>query len=243
MESVLQTFLRAVPQATAVWLVILLALGLAVAVAVTTLPRGVGAPEPAGEENRLADRLEAAAVEAVEVADRRRSEWLAAQQAVDETWAAYEQASDDARRLAATTAFPLMSRRRKPGENVDRQRYLHRAATELCRSHDLSIAQLNDVYAHRGWNPRLHPVQQEPVLVNAVRAHRFDAYQRAVEKERATWRSAEAAAETLRGLRAEAAAARLNGPVTEAGEQQVYAEHWTSADTERRTAVELPAAA
>ncbi|MFC4064723.1 hypothetical protein [Actinoplanes subglobosus] len=128
-----------------------------------------------------------------------------------------------------------MSRRRKPGENVDRQRYLHRAATELCRTQDLSIAQLNDVYAHRGWNPRLHPVQQEPVLLNAVRAHRFEAYQRAVERERAAWRGAEAAAETLRGLRAEAAAARLRGPVTEAGEQQIFAEHWTPA--------ELPAAA
>ncbi|BEL12370.1 hypothetical protein Q0Z83_105610 [Actinoplanes sichuanensis] len=233
MESVLQTFLSAVPQATVIWLAILLVL--AVAVAVAALPRGVTAPAPPSEENRLADRLEAAAAEAAGVAERRRTEWLAAQQTVDETWAAYEQASDDARRIGATTAFPLMSRRRKPGENVDRQRYLHRAATELCRSQSLSIAQLNDVYAHRGWNPRLHPVQQEPVLFNAVRAHRFDAYQRAVEKERATWRSAEAAAETLRGLRAEAAAARLHGPVTEAGEQQVFAEHWTPA--------ELPAAA
>jgi hypothetical protein len=233
MESVLQTFLSAVPQATAIWLAILLAL--AVAVAVAALPRGVTTPEPPAEENRLADRLEAAAGEASGVAGRRRGEWLTAQQAVDETWAAYEQASDDARRAGAATAFPLMSRRRKPGDNIDRQRYLHRAATELCRSQDLSIAQLNDVYAHRGWNPRLHPVQQEPVLMNAVRAHRFDAYQRAVEKERSAWRSAEAAAETLRGLRAEAAAARLRGPATEAGEQQVFAEHWTPA--------ELPAAA
>ncbi|GIE77612.1 hypothetical protein Aph02nite_35620 [Actinoplanes philippinensis] len=241
MESVLQTFLRAVPQATAVWIAVLLVL--AVAVAVAALPRGVTTPPAPGAGNRLADRLESAATEAAEVAERRRAEWLAAQQAVDETWAAYEQASDDARRIGATTAYPLMSRRRKLGENVDRQRYLHRAATELCRTQDLSIAQLNDVYAHRGWNPRLHPVQQEPVLRNAVRAHRFDAYQRAVERERAAWRSAEAAAETLRGLRAEASAARLRGPVTEAGEQQVYAEHWTSAESERRTPVELPAAA
>jgi hypothetical protein len=233
MESVLQTFITAVPQATAVWLAILLAL--AVAVAAASLPRGVTLPEPVAEENRFADRLEAAATEAAAAAGRRRAEWLAAQQAVDESWAAYEQASDDARRIAATTAFPLMSRRRKPGDNIDRQRYLHRAATELCRKQDLSIAQLNDVFAHRGWNPRLHPVQQEAELHNAVRAHRFEAYQRAVEIERAAWRGAEAAAETLRGLRAEAAAARLHGPAEESTEQQVFAEHWTPA--------ELPAAA
>lgn len=233
MESVLQTFLSAVPPTTVIWLAALLVL--AIAVAVAALPRVVTTPAPGAAENRLADRLEAAAGEAAAVADRRRTEWLAAQQTVDETWAAYEQAAEEARRIAATTAFPLMSRRRKPGDNVDRQRYLHRAATELCRSQSLSIAQLNDVFAHRGWNPRLHPVQQEPVLFNAVRAPRFDSYQRAVEKERAAWRSAEAAAETLRGLRAEAAAARLRGPVSEVSDQQVFAEHWTPA--------ELPAAA
>jgi hypothetical protein len=233
MESVLQTFISAMPQATALWLAVLLAL--AVAIAAASLPRSVTLPEPVAEQNPFADRLEAAALEAAEAAARRRAEWLAAQQAVDESWAAYEQASDDARRIAAATAFPLMSRRRKLGDNLDRQRFLHRAATELCRTQDLSIAQLNDVFAHRGWNPRLHPVQQEAELLNAVRAHRFEAYQRTVETERAAWRGAEAAAETVRGLRAEAAAARLHGPAGESTEQQVFAEHWTPA--------ELPAAA
>ncbi|MDI6101575.1 hypothetical protein QLQ12_23425 [Actinoplanes sp. NEAU-A12] len=232
MESVLQAFLSAVPQATAIWLTILLAL--AVAVAAAAVPRGVHAPEPATEENRFAALLEAEAAEAAEAAARRRAEWLAAQQAVDETWAAYEQASETTRRMAATTAFPLMSRRRKPGDNIDRQRYLHRAATELCRTQDLSIAQLNDVFAHRGWNPRLHPVQQEAALYNAVREHRFEAYRQAVETERAAWRGAEAAAETLRGLRADAAAARLRGPEAEQADQR---------RTEQWTPTELPAAA
>ncbi|MEV0900352.1 hypothetical protein [Actinoplanes sp. NPDC049802] len=234
METVLQAFLGAVPQATAVWLMILLAL--AIAVAVAALPRGVTAPvAPAADDNRFADELEAAAVEAARTADRRRTEWLGAQTAVDEAWQAYEEAAEAARRVAAATAFPLMSRRRKPGENVDRQRYLHRAATELCRTQDLSIAQLNDVFAHRGWNPRLHPVQQEPELRNAVRAHRFEAYRKAVERERAAWRGAEAAAETLRSLRADAAAARLSGPEAETAGRHWWAEQWTPA--------ELPAAA
>ena len=60
-----------------------------------------------------------------------------------------------------------MSRRRKPGENADRQRYLHHAAIAACRNREISIAQLNDVLAHRGWNPRLHPVVQEVALGNA----------------------------------------------------------------------------
>lgn len=229
----MQAFLNAVPQATAVWLTILLAL--AVVVAAAAVPRGIRAPEPPADDNLFAAQLEAAAVEAAEAATRRRAEWLAAQEAVDQTWAAFEQAAEATRRMAATTAFPLMSRRRKPGDNIDRQRYLHRAATELCRTHDLSIAQLNDVFAHRGWNPRLHPVQQEAALHNAVREHRFAAYRRAVETERAAWRGAEAAAETLRGLRADAAAARLRGPEAEPADQQWWAEQWTP--------VELPAAA
>ncbi|MBO3744316.1 hypothetical protein [Actinoplanes flavus] len=229
MEPVLRTILGAVPQATAFWLMIPLAL--AVAVAVAALPRGVRSPAvPVPDDNRFAAVLEAAAAEAAETAQRRRTEWLAAQTAVDDAWQAYEEASDAARRIAAATAFPLMSRRRKPGENVHRQRYLHRVATELCRSRQLSIAQLNDVFAHRGWNPRLHPVQQEPILRNAVRAHRLEAYRKAVERERAAWRGAEAAAETLRALRADAAAARLAGPAAETAERHWWTEQWTPAE-------------
>ncbi|WP_430780030.1 hypothetical protein [Actinoplanes sp. G11-F43] len=233
MESVLQTVFGAMPQATAIWLIILLAL--AVAVAAAALPQGIRAPGAPDEENHFAATLEAAATEAAEAAGRRRAEWAAAQEAVDQAWAAYEEAAELARRISAATAYPLMSRRRKPGENVDRQRYLHRSATALCRSQDLSIAQLNDVFAHRGWNPRLHPVQQEAELRNAVREHRFAAYRKMVEKERSAWRGAEAAAETLRGLRAEAASARLRGPEAETTDQQWWAEQWAP--------TELPAAA
>ncbi|MEV6301523.1 hypothetical protein AB0M02_19085 [Actinoplanes sp. NPDC051861] len=230
----MQSFLSAVPQAAAIWLIILLVL--AVAVATARVPRAfTPAAEAEEKENRLATELEAAAREASVTAGRRRAEWLAAQEAVESAWTAYEEADRTARRVSAATAYPLMSRRRKPGENVDRQRYLHRAATELCRTQDLSIGQLNDVYAHRGWNPRLHPVQQEPVLRNAARTYRLDAYRRAVAKEQAAWRGAEAAAETLRNLRAEAAAARLRDPAAEPADQHWWTEQWTPA--------ELPAAA
>ncbi|MEU4558012.1 hypothetical protein AB0F72_06465 [Actinoplanes sp. NPDC023936] len=233
MDSALQSFLSAVPQAAAIWLTILLLL--AVAVVSARLPRATTPPAPEPDENPYAAEVESAVAEASVAAERRRAEWLEAQQAVDAAWTAYEQAEEDARRIGAATAFPLMSRRRKPGENVDRQRYLHRAATELCRTQDLSIGQLNDVYAHRGWNPRLHPVQQEAALHAAVREHRLEAYRKVVAAEQAAWRGAEAAAETLRDLRAEAAAARLRGPASQAADQQWWSEQWTGA--------ELPAAA
>ncbi|MFC7534686.1 hypothetical protein [Actinoplanes sp. GCM10030250] len=224
----MQSFVSAVPQAAAIWLIILLVL--AVAVATAKVPRALTPPEPDDGENRYATELETAARAAAATAGRRRAEWMAAQEDVEAAWTAYEEADELARRISAATAFPLMSRRRKPGDNVDRQRYLHRAASELCRTHDLSIAQLNDVFAHRGWNPRLHPVQQEPVLRNAVREFRLEAYRKAVEREQAAWRGAEAAAETVRDLRAEAAAARLRDPATEPVDQHWWAEQWTPAE-------------
>jgi hypothetical protein len=232
MDSALQGLLKAVPQAAAIWLTILLLL--AVAIVSSRLPRLRKPAEPAPEENPYAAEIEGAVTEASAAAERRRAEWAVAQDAVDAAWTAYEQAEAGARRIGSATAFPLMSRRRKPGENADRQRYLHRAATELCRTQDLSIAQLNDVFAHRGWNPRLHPVQQEAALHAAVRAHRLEAYRRAVAEEQSAWRGAEAAAETLRDLRAEAATARLRGPASESADQQWWSEQWTRA--------ELPAA-
>lgn len=228
MTSALQTFLSAVPQAAAIWLTLLLLF--AVAVAGSRLPRIRAAVTPPPPPDPAAAELDSAVAEAAEAARRRRAEWLAAQEAVEAAWTAYEQAEQLARRIGAATAFPLMSRRRKPGENVDRQRYLHRAATELCRTHDLSIAQLNDVFAHRGWNPRLHPVQQEAVLHAAVRAHRLEVYRRAAAAEQAAWRGAEAAAETLRALRAEAATARLRGSAARSADQQWWPGQWSPAE-------------
>ncbi|GAA2716061.1 hypothetical protein [Actinoplanes palleronii] len=227
-------FLNSVPQAVGIWLIIVLLL--AVAAATVSVPRLLTEPTPAvTDREKYATEVALAAGRAAGTAARRRAEWEAAQVAVDEAWSAYEKADQIARRIAAAGAYPVMSRRRKPGENVDRQRYLHRAASALCRSHDLSIDQLNDVFAHRGWNPRLHPIQQEAVLTQAVRAHRLEDYLAAVEEERSAWRGAEAAADALSSLRADAMAAPLLVDVPEPVDQQWWAEQWTT--------TELPAAA
>ena len=70
------------------------------------------------------------------------------------------------------------------------------------------MEQLSDVFAHRdGWDPRLHPVEQELVLRRAVRDHLLARQRAAREREQAAWRAAENAAEAARSLRDEAFAA------------------------------------
>jgi hypothetical protein len=166
-----------------------------------------------------------AAQRAAATAARRRGEWEIASDAVDDTWAAYEEADRAARRLDAAAAYPMVTKSRPRTENADRERYLHHAATVACRQRELSIAQLNDVYAHRGWNPRLHPVAQEAALGRAIRTYRFEAWQRACARERAAWRTADTAADALRCLRAEARAAQVAKPVP-TSEETWWTEQW-----------------
>jgi hypothetical protein len=236
-EIALHSFLVSVPQAAALWALMLLSvLGLAFLLARGGRPAKPRLSEAEADDLRFASEVAVAAGRAAVTAARRRADWIEAQQELDAAWLAFDEADRSARLGAQACAYPLMSRRRKPGENVERQRFLHHAASEACRNRQISIAQLNDVYAHRGWNPRLHPVVQESALRLAIREHKAGDYRKAVERERATWREAEAAAEALRSLRLEAAAA-----VTRAGAgQPVSDEHWWA---EQWTTAELPAAA
>jgi hypothetical protein len=181
------------------------------------------------DDARFATEVAVAADRAAVTASRRRAEWREAQEAVDASWAAYEAADRAARRTAAACVFPTPSRRRRPGENADRERYLHRAATAACRRHEISIKQLNEALAHRGWNPRLHPVVQEAALRNAMREHRFAAWRAATAAEQRAWATAEAAAEALRSLRDEAmdAAVRVGADLRADGEQWWTEQWWT----------------
>jgi hypothetical protein len=250
-ENSLHSFLVSIPVAIAVWALLLLA----VAVAVARLARpgrarpgllGVPADEPAADpvtdglrfddDVRFAGEVSVAAERAAATAARTRARWETAQQELDAAWAVFEAADAAAGRAHAATAYPLLSRRRRLGENTDRERYLHRAATVACRQREISIGQLNDIYAHRGWNPRLHPVVQEAALRNAIRDHRFAGYQQAQRRERVAWQNAQIAAEALRTLRAEAAAALTRTTV----EQPAASEFWWA---EQWTTSELPAAA
>ncbi|MEV4351392.1 hypothetical protein AB0J83_43605 [Actinoplanes sp. NPDC049596] len=230
METALESFFVSLPLAVALWLFLLL--GIAIAVATMAVPRRAPEPTPAETEAvRYAGEAATAAARAAETAARSRADWEAAQQAVDEAWLAFDAADEAARRTAKAGAYPLMSRRRKPGENAVRERYLHHAATAACRNRELSIAQLSDVLAHRGWNPRLHPVVQEAALRNAIRAHRRAEYTAAQEHERALWETAEKDADTLRTLRAEATAAIARAAKRPApADEQWFADQWSTGE-------------
>jgi hypothetical protein len=209
-ESALHSFLVSVPQAAAIWITMLLAV--AVAAALLAQP-GRSAASPADtvahDAARYADELAVAADRAASTAIRRRAAWETARAELDAAWAAYEDADRAARRTAAAAAFPAPRRRYRPGENAERERYLHRAAIAACRRREISIKQLNEVLAHRGWNPRLHPVAQEAALRDAAREHRLAAYRTATAREQEAWNAKEAADAALSSLRDEALAARL----------------------------------
>ena len=247
----METFLLSVPQAAAIWMILLLVA--TVTAAALTLPRLAlarpalalrPAPEqpapddPAPDDDlRYAAEVAVAADRAAATAQRRRDEWAAAQIEVDAAWAAYDEADRAARRAASATAYPVMRRRRAPGENADRERYLHHTAIGLCRGREISIAQLNDILAHRGWNPRLHPAAQESALRAAVRDHRYATYLAAAERERQAWAASERAAVALSSLRAEACAAPVRSDAdTIAADASWWAEQWSTAEPARAAA-------
>jgi hypothetical protein len=232
-----ENFLVSVPQAAALWVLMLVGIVLlGRALARRTRPAEAPLSEAETDARRYAGEVTVAAGRAAATAERRRAGWVSAQQELDAAWLAFDTADRAARQAAKALAYPLMSRRRKPGENAERQRYLHHAASAACRNREISIAQLNDVYAHRGWNPRLHPVVQESALKQAIREHRWAEYQKALAAERNSWQEVEFAAGALRSLRLEAAAAVTRaGAGQPAGDEQWWADTWTTA--------ELPAAA
>jgi hypothetical protein len=228
--------------AAVIWMILLLAV--ATATAAFALPRRSGWTALTAERETVQreaahreverDAAHAVAVErAAEVARLRRADWLRAQDDVDAAWAAFDVADRDARRVAAAAAFPVFKQRRTRAEIADRERQLHRSALAACRRRELSIAQLNEVLAHRGgWNPRRHPVAQDAALRAAVREHRFAGYQAATGRERQAWQESERAAAVLRALRAEVLAAPAP-----AGSDVRYEQWATVRPTEARLAV------
>ncbi|WP_320068123.1 hypothetical protein [Micromonospora sp. RTGN7] len=224
MQTALSSVLIDVPLAAAIWLALL---GV-VAVAVTCLVvrpnllrsviggrfREAAMPSPLEqaaadrERRRYAEEVATAAQRAAATAQRLRAEWLSTQDEVEAVWQASEAAEADVRRLATAAAHRCPHTERTPAEYADRERYLHRAALNAYWRRELSEEQLSDVFAHRnGWNPRLHPVDQELMLRRAVRDHLRARQQVARDREQAAWRAAEQATVASRSLREEAYAA------------------------------------
>ncbi|MFI5486785.1 hypothetical protein ACIBXA_15250 [Micromonospora echinaurantiaca] len=224
MRTVLSAVLPDVPRAAAIWLSLLGVVAVIVAglllrpgrlrfdagarIRQAAMPSQLELAEEERERARYAAEVAVAAERATATARRRRAEWLAAQEEVEQVWRAYEAAEADVRRLAAAAALPLPRTARTPAEYADRERFLHRTALDAYWRRELSVEQLSDVFAHRnGWDPRRHPVEQELVLRRAVRDNLLARQRAAREREQAAWRAAELAAAAARSLRDEAFAA------------------------------------
>src|SRR5919107_203684 len=77
---------------------------------------------------------------------------------------------------AAATAERLRDAWAATQDEVDAAWAEYEAADADSRQREISIAQLNDILPHRGWNERLHPAAQESALGAAVRDQRYDTY-------------------------------------------------------------------
>jgi hypothetical protein len=214
-----------------IWLLlVLLAL---IALAGLALPRGVRRPRQisawladnardkreveahkaaeARESIRYAEEIAVAARGATATAERGREQCQRAQADVEAAWRAYQDADaalGRARRAAAFVA-PLSM----PSE-AERVRWLRRAAQAAYRRDEISETQLLDALTHRnGWDPLLHPVEQELALARSAVRHRFVRYQQALEAEQEAWRASDIATASVRSLRAEVTAAATRADV------------------------------
>jgi chromosome segregation ATPase len=158
----------------------------------------------AAEQIRYAEEIAVAARGAQSTADRRRAECRHAQQRVTDTWQAYERADAALTRARRAAAYAVLDAIELP----ERRRALRRAAEAAHRRGDLSDEQLLDALTHRnGWDPALHPVEQELVVARAAVRHRFALYQQAMDAEADAWRASDVATAAVRSLRVEAASA------------------------------------
>jgi hypothetical protein len=165
----------------------------------------------------------AAADRATTGARLHRDQWAAAEAEVERAWRAYEAADAAARRLTAASFLPAPDTDKTPAEYTARERFLRRAAMAACSRNELPLFALSDALAGRnGWDPSLHPVEQEHVLRlvarDAARAH----HEACAERERAAWLAAEEARERARGLRLVAAEAAETARVLAPARARVF---------------------
>ena len=214
----MHTFLLDVPRAAVIWVVLVVLAVLALAGLVAAGPRPPrpprrsrrsrrrAAPDTAVLElTRYASEVGVAADRAAETARRARAAWLSIQDESEAAWRSLDAADAESRRLERTVGLPTPHTPRTPTEYADRERYLHRAAMIACAHSELSVVELSRVLAHRGgWDPRLHPVEQEVLIRRAIRDGLRTAERAVADRERAAWREAELTASAAASLRAEA---------------------------------------
>jgi hypothetical protein len=170
-------------------------------------------PDPLADLSRYAAEVAVAASRAAVTAERRRQEWRAVHNAQAAAWRAYEEADRAARRAILAAAFPIREEDDPAASEEEarwRERYLLRAATGAYHRGELTIEELSAAMMHRdGWDPHLHPFEQDLILRCTGRSRLLRTYQAVSEIERAAWHQAEMAAVAQRSLNEEAFAAAL----------------------------------
>jgi hypothetical protein len=214
--------------AAAIWASLILFAVLALAV--LALPRGVLLPRQisawraesaarkraererktaaAAESIRYAEEIAVAALGAANTAERCREQCQQAQLRTERAWQAHQEADAALTRARRAAAYATPAAETAEDDHAERVQALRRAAQAAHRRGDLSDSQLLDALTHRnGWDPTLHPIEQELALARAAVAHRFAAYQRCLDAEDAAWRAADVATAAVRALRHEVTAA------------------------------------
>jgi hypothetical protein len=162
------------------------------------------------ELSRYAEELAVAARRAARTAQRTRDEWVLRDRELAQAWDGFIEAGFQIRRLLPAEAFQIPKQQLTPMEVVDRERHLHRTATQAYHRDDIGSEQLLDALHRRnGWDPCRHPAQQEIVLWRIIWERRRTAYRWAVAAERRAWRDAGVALASSLSLRDEALTAEL----------------------------------
>jgi len=223
MDAALQDLAQGMREALYIWLALLAAVIITFFIMTGMSRRGHGGPswwsrvrkaikdpEAAKERQAKAERTTAAVQElqryraevtvaaerATVMADRRRSEWEAAQRTQEAAWRAYEEAEGAVRRLRKANAFPLVQ-----DDPEIRRKNMVRIVNVAHQRGEISAVQLADALMHRnGWDPAAHPFAQELMLRRVIRDRRFQAYQEASEVERQAATAADMAAASKRSL-------------------------------------------
>jgi len=156
---------------------------------------------------RYAEELTVATARATRVAAQWREH--AQQSELDATaaWQAWQDAEQRLSVIRVASAYPMPAAC-TPADYADRERFLHTAVRAAAGRGDLPADAVAEVLAgHGGWNPWLHPVEQERVVQEATVAHRRHLYRRATMAEKAARHDARLAGSARDSLRRETAVA------------------------------------
>ncbi|MBG0564465.1 hypothetical protein [Actinoplanes aureus] len=160
------------------------------------------------EAQRYADEVSVAASRADDAAQRWQNCRRQAERHTDEAWHAWQEAEQRLTRTRTAAAFPAPYGFGTATEFADRERFMRRSVAAAVERGDLPATVMTDLTTgDGGWNPRLHPVEQELVLHRAIAAVRHHLYRQATATEATARHDAELARAARDSLRLEADAA------------------------------------